>query len=82
METSLTQTEAEICPQVSAPDNKLILVIDEAGDPPQKNSLSYRMGNSVASSDVEYHGRKKSAGSAQLGPKYCPRSQECSILAR
>merc|ERR1719383_1549301 len=82
METSMTATETDAHFEGSKAENQVILVTDENGDPASSNVGNYgNLANSVASSEAEYHGRKKSAGTSQLGIKYCPRPQECSILS-
>ena len=83
MDTSVTATETETQGEGSKLDGKAIFVTDENGDPASIfNPTNGTLAHSAASSEADYQGRKKSAGTAQLGLKYCPQPQECSILSR
>ena len=79
LETSVTETEMNVDSKL---EGKVFVVTDENGEMASAVNNGGLFANSAASSEAEFQGRKKSAGTAQLGPKYCPQPQECSILSR
>ena len=79
LETSVTETEINADSKL---DGKVLVVTDENGVLTSTVNNGNLFANSAASSEAEFQGRKKSAGTAQLGQKYCPKPQECSILSR